>query len=75
MNVCGGAIVDDATGHMTGCIAPAVTVVVSGCVHEHVAEEQACEVHLALLREGSVFCRRCLDAGHRCPLFGREVAA
>jgi hypothetical protein len=66
-------VVDSFTGRP--CDRPAVHVVRSGCVHEHVRTAPMCAHDFARLSAGEVICRACYstDDPHGCPMLGRVV--
>ena len=50
-----------------------------GCIHEHIAEREACQHHVTLALSGKAICRTCLtlpgDESHACPVMIQPVGA
>jgi hypothetical protein len=60
----------------TTCTGSSVITVLTGCVHEHVAERSVCQHHVEALANGRLYCHACLAVdGHTCEMaLIREVA-
>lgn len=51
------------------CGEPAAVTLQIGCIHEHLAERQACSVHASPAEHDAVaMCRACAELGHDCPV-------